>query len=90
MDKNNKESKGDDMELSSYPGEENWGEEHWTDDVEKSKDVNQGQEKANDYRVTKQKMSTEQDEGPGTPSKEPKSRILHSGGGDNERPLNDR
>ncbi len=88
---NGKESKGSDMEVLFDPGEENWGEEHWTDNVEKSSDMDQGQEKANEYRVTKQKVSTEQDKRPGaSSSKEPKSRIFHSGDGNIERPLHDR
>ncbi len=79
------------MELLSYTGNENWGEELWLDDVDKLKDVTQRQEKAKGgyNRVIKRKVSAEQDEGPGTPP-EPESRILCSRGGGSERPLNDR
>ncbi len=76
MSGNNREGEGS--------GDENWGEEFWTDGAEKSKgDVTQIQEKAKGDRIVKQKLLTEQDDEEGSgkqPKKEPKSRILHSGG----------
>ncbi len=90
---NNKKGEAGDVELSSYPGNENWGDELWRDDADTSNDVTQRQEKAKGgyNRVTKRKVSAEQDVGPGTTPKEPESRILCSGGGGgSERPLNDR